>query len=272
MSTYNEILENLTAQICELEALQSVYPKELRIGDHGVLADINEFIKNPSEELPQKLEYSIELSLNNGTIELLVGLSASYPTEKPEVYATSSSLNRTQQLLMNQALSGVVEGQQAGEPCIYTLLSWLQDNGDDYIEVSIANQEKQLTNRSKNEDRRSTIFTRYWIHSHHIYSFTLTGKPGIICIEGAYEDCEFYWQKVKSMNWHKIIIRLLEKEDCQDIDSMRKFSNFQEIAFPSSERHNDLGQLLKYLTDLNLQYAFKELFGLEGKFGEIANS
>lgn len=65
MSTYEEISENLTAQVYELEALQSVYPKELVIGDHGVLAHINEFIKNPMNEVPQKLEYSIEISLND---------------------------------------------------------------------------------------------------------------------------------------------------------------------------------------------------------------
>lgn len=64
MSTYEEVSKNLTAQIYELEVLQSVYPRELVIADHGVLADINDFINRPIEELPQKLEYSIKISLN----------------------------------------------------------------------------------------------------------------------------------------------------------------------------------------------------------------
>ncbi|XP_076220548.1 RWD domain-containing protein 2A isoform X2 [Nomia melanderi] len=199
MSIYKEISENFMAQIYELEALQSVYPKELRITDHGVLADINNFIKSPTEELPQRLEYSIDLPLNgmnDGTIELLVSLSNNYPKEKPEII-------------------------------------------------------KKRVNHTS---------TR----------FSMAGKPGVICVEGAYEDCEYYWQKIKSMNWQKIVIRLLERqEDCQNIDSMRQFNDIKEIAFPTSERHNDLGQLLKYLTDLNLQHAFKELFGLEGKVSEI---
>lgn len=55
--------ENLDSQVCELEALQSVYPKELTIVDHGNLADMNEYISGNREELPQRLEYSIEITI-----------------------------------------------------------------------------------------------------------------------------------------------------------------------------------------------------------------
>lgn len=57
--------ENLTVQVCELEALKSIYPKELIIADYGTLVDVNDFIKNPAQELPRRLEYSIELSMND---------------------------------------------------------------------------------------------------------------------------------------------------------------------------------------------------------------
>lgn len=65
MSTFEQIKENLSAQICELETLLSIYLNELIISDHGVLADINEYIENSTQKLPRKLEYSIELSLNS---------------------------------------------------------------------------------------------------------------------------------------------------------------------------------------------------------------
>ena len=65
MSTYEEIKENLAIQISELEVLQSIYPKELVVADHGVLADINEFVKNPMQEMPQRLEYSVQIPMNN---------------------------------------------------------------------------------------------------------------------------------------------------------------------------------------------------------------
>lgn len=65
MSTYEEIKENLAIQISELEVLQSIYPKELIVADHGVLADINEFVRNPMQEMPQRLEYSVQIPLSN---------------------------------------------------------------------------------------------------------------------------------------------------------------------------------------------------------------
>ncbi|CAK9818078.1 RWD domain-containing protein 2A [Anthophora plagiata] len=267
MSMYEEMNENLTTQIYELEMLQSVYPKELVITDHGVLADINEFIKNPTQELPQKLEYSIEISMNGVTIELLVSLSSNYPKEKPEVYARSSALNRSQQLLLNQALNDVVEQQEEGEPCIYMLISWLQDNSENYLAASVINQEKESNiGKIEGKQERSKGFARYWIYSHHIYA----GKPGIICLEGSYNDCDYCWQKIKFMNWQKILVKLLEtEEDCEGIDIMRKFNNFQEISFPVSERSNDMSQVLKYLIEHKSQHAFKELFGIEGRLPEL---
>lgn len=292
MSTYEEIKENLTAQVCELETLQSIYPKELRITDHGVLADINEFVKDPMQELPQRLEYSIEIPLNNGSIELLISLSSNYPKEKPEVYARSSFLSRTQQLLINQTLSDILEHQEENEPCIQVLILWLQDNGENFLTKSNKNLNKELITKNKNKNqKKSTSFTRFWIYSHHIYSkykrkkivdlaeensltgFCLAGKPGVICIEGAFEDCDYCWQKIKSMNWQKIMLKLVEEEkDCTDMmDIMRKFSNFQEIFFTTSGRHNDMSQVLKYLIEHKSQHAFKELFGTEVKCTELAN-
>lgn len=148
-------------------------------------------------------------------MEFFVSLSSNYPKEKPEVYARSSTLNRTQQLLLNRALSDLVKRQQEDEPCIYALISWLQDNGEDYLATSSTNTEWTDENKNNDaEDGKSTTFARYWIYSHHIYSkfkrkevvslarennltgFCVAGKPGIICVEGTLEDCDYYWQKV----------------------------------------------------------------------------
>ncbi|XP_066595621.1 RWD domain-containing protein 2A [Prorops nasuta] len=286
MSFYEEIKENLTTQLLELEVLQSVYPKELIITDHGTLADINCFIERMSKELPQRLEYLLELPIANGMLELEVSLPCDYPFETPEVYARMSLLDRTQQMLLNKALVAQSELQEKGEPCIYALIAWLQDNIESYIKVS-KGCHKRNTNENKNKSKSSTsAFARYWIYSHHIYSkfkrrditsiakensltgFCLAGKPGIVCIEGTQEDCEYCWQKVKTMNWHKILVKFIETfemVDNKDAICMRKFSDFEEVSFPSSDRHSDMGQLLKYLTKHNCQHAFKELFGIEGK-------
>lgn len=144
-----------------------------------------------------------------------MNLPTDYPTEQPEVYARSSRLDRTQQCLLNKELSTIVKTQEAGEPCIYTLISWLQDNAETYLEASASNQAVR-SNVSINDTTEQTpvVFSRYWIYSHHIYSkfkrrdvanlakensitgFCLAGKPGIICMEGTLEDCDYCWQKV----------------------------------------------------------------------------
>lgn len=287
MSLYENTKENLTTQIYELEALQSVYPEELVIADQGILADINNFIEFP-QELPQRLEYSIKISENEATIELQVCLPTNYPQEKPEVYARTPSLDRTQQLLLNEALASFLNKNEKGDPCIYSLISWLQDNIEKYLKNSKVNKESNNENEKKEYEQPGELcFARYWIYSHHIYSklkrrdiinlakehsltgFCLPGKPGIVCIEGIRTDCELWWQKIKVMNWHKILIKLIEDEilnDEKNINSMRKYHNFQEISFPSSDRHNDMGQLLTYLTDHQSQHVFNEIFGIKGKF------
>ncbi|XP_012532714.1 RWD domain-containing protein 2A [Monomorium pharaonis] len=290
-----EVTENLTAQVNELQALQSVYPTELTVADHGVLADINEYIEHPDDRNPPRwLEYAVAIPLNGESIELLVNLPTNYPKEQPEVYARSSCLDRTQQCLLNKELSIVVKAQEAGEPCIYTLISWLQDNVETYLEASkVCDQAISRGDANKSDtagNRTTVVFSRYWIYSHHIYSkfkrrdvanlakensitgFCLAGKPGIICMEGTLEDCDYCWQKIRTMNWHRILIKLLEKEeDCNNVNDMRKFTDFQEVSFPTTERHNDMGQLLKYLTNHDCQHAFKELFGLEGKTSKLSD-
>lgn len=64
MSTPGVVTENLTAQVNELQALQSVYPSELVVADYGVLADINEYIECSDREPPRWLEYAITIPLN----------------------------------------------------------------------------------------------------------------------------------------------------------------------------------------------------------------
>ncbi|XP_015595951.1 RWD domain-containing protein 2A [Cephus cinctus] len=288
MSLSTELIENLTAQVLELEALQAVYPKELVIADYGVLADINNYIAGSNVEIPQKLEYCIEISISKGAFELQVTLPAHYPNIYPEVYVRSSLLDRTQQMNLNKSLSLFMNSQEKGEPCIYALISWLQDDIDKYLEQSELNK-KSKGKLKETEELDKHVFGRYWVYSHHIYSkfkrrdiadlakenslsgFTLAGKPGIICVEGALDDCEYWWQKVKTMNWHKILIKLVEEEnlDNRNLDSLRKFSGFQEISFATSEKHNDMGQLLKYLTEHDSHHAFKEFFGVEGKSAQL---
>lgn len=78
---------------------------------------------------------------------------------------------------------------------------------------------------------------------------------------------EFTFFQIKIMNWHRILVKYRETAEFMNspINDCRKFVDFQEISFPISDRHNDMGQLLKYLTQHDSQHVFKHLFGIEGK-------
>ena len=53
------------------------------------------------------------------------------------------------------------------EPCLVTVVSWLQENSALYFEI----EESHLNSENKEEIEASKqTFTRYWIYSHHIYS------------------------------------------------------------------------------------------------------
>lgn len=70
MEELKKIREHMSIQIGELEALQSVFPDELTVTDHGNLADINEFIDEKHDTLPQRLEYTIKISNSQVRIDV----------------------------------------------------------------------------------------------------------------------------------------------------------------------------------------------------------
>ncbi|KAK0159011.1 hypothetical protein PV328_009943 [Microctonus aethiopoides] len=289
MSNINVLRENLTNQIVELETLQSVYPDELTILDHGILADINEFIDGKHDIVPQSLEYSVKVIAPEGNIDLFITLPTNYPAIKPNVYARSSLLDREQQLKLNEAVLKFINDEtNTEETCIYSIILWVQDNLDDYVKKSMKKNNEHTKDKLEIINK-PIIFARYWIYSHHIYSnikrkiimdeakenslsgFCLVGKPGIICIEGEIKECEYWWQKIKVMNWHKILLKLIEQEnlDTGEMNNKRKFDGFHQISFITTDKHNDMGQLLKYLTEHDCQYVFKDFFGVEGKLREL---
>lgn len=120
---------------------------------------------------------------------------------------------------MNDDLKSFVDLQELDEPCIYSLITWTQDHFEEYIGDSKKKlKEQNGMTKKKQVAKENSIFARYWIYSHHIYSnlkrkdiadeakensltgFCLAGKPGIICIEGAKDDCEYWWQKVRQLS------------------------------------------------------------------------
>lgn len=74
------------------------------------------------------------------------------------------------------------------------------------------------------------------------------------------------------MNWKKIMCKKKEEEfltNSKEIDSVRKFSSFEEISFDAKSKgrecHMDMGEFYKYLSNHECGYVFKDYFGVDGK-------
>lgn len=172
------------------------------------------------------------------------------------------------------------------ELCIVSILQWLQEKSDEIFKDTW--EQVQQKPASKARDVKDDDFVRLWIYSHHIYNkfkrrsildlahhlkltgFCLPGKPGVICVEGYASQCDNFWDRIKHMNWKKIMLKKREVCSKDKSEVQHFFSDFQEIAFTphhgrGREYHMDMGEFFRYLDDHNCSYVFKDYFGVDGK-------
>ncbi|KAL3267312.1 hypothetical protein HHI36_011444 [Cryptolaemus montrouzieri] len=273
-----KLKQNLEIQLEELESLQSMFYNhgELKIEDPVTLFEIKNYINETNGFVPPELDMTINLEVDSLKFQLYVNLPQEYPDISPTVFVRNEKLNRIQNGKLNRDLKEFMENLEKGEPCIFSAISWVQDNATTYVDMS--SDVKDISESI--EDPPS----RLWIYSHHIYSktkrreiinqaqslnlngFCLPGKPGIICVEGATKNCNEWWQIIRSMTWKKIYCKITEEFD--DESDFLKFDKFEEVSFQTNNlkcNHMDMGELCKYLEIHKCSYIFKDLFGVEGK-------
>jgi hypothetical protein len=276
----DKIRKNLEVQLSEVETLQSMYnPGELRVEDLNVLADVNAFVEGRAPDLPAYLDLTVNLLVDQHKFELCINLSHEYPDVEPDLFVRNHKLNKQQHAALNKDLGDYVAGVSRGEPCIFSAISWLQDNAQNYV----------VSEEVEERIEKDEALVRYWIYSHHIYSkskrreivdlaqkmnitgFCMPGKPGIICVEGTTSDCNEWWQTIKAMNWKRIFCKI--SEQCQDSgDGFLKFRTFEERVFQNSSikcTHMNMGELYKFLDEHDCGYIFKDIFGVEVKPGPL---
>lgn len=274
-----QLRARLDTQLSELESLQSMFynPGELRIEDLNAFQEIQSFVNNKTTIVPPYLDFTVNVVIDNLKFELCVNLSHDYPDIEPDIYVRNHKQNRTQHAQINKDLSEYICSLPRGEPCIFSAISWLQDNADRYVQI----EEDNVPQKNEKADN----LVRYWIYSHHIYSktkrreilslanmlhitgFCMPGKPGVICVEGTESDCNNWWQTIKSMNWKRIFCKVTE--ECKnDSDTFLKFKTFEEVVFQNNSikcNHMDMGELHRYLENHKCEYIFKDLFGVNPK-------
>lgn len=275
----NKLIKNLNIQLSELEMLQSMFynPGEIRIDDLAALKDIQAFTQGTTTIIPPFLDITINLFIENSKFEFCINLSHEYPNVEPDIFIRNQKMNREQHAKINKGLLDYVTQLERGEPCIFSAISWVQDNAPAYIQMENVETEKV---------EESDDLVRLWIYSHHIYSktkrreilnlanelkisgFCMPGKPGIICVEGPTRDCNEWWQTIKAMNWKRIFCKINEECKDEDKETFLKFSTFEEKTFQNSNlkcNHMDMGELHKFLENHNCDYIFKDLFGVDSK-------
>lgn len=266
-------------QLAEVELLQSMYSEEeLKLSDPMILEDFRAWMANPTDHLPTTISFVICLDF-----EAHVCFPHDYPeVECAKVFVRSSKLTRDNQLRLNNGLTSHLE--KAFEPdcaVVNEVISWLNDNFPNYLVQS--KSEEKADAKIKAE---IVIGARLWLYSHHIYSktkrknildlckdnhltgFCMPGKPGIVCLEGQLDICNDVWSIIKQWNWKKINVNFQEDQELPDfasLDKWKKFDKFEEIGFVKSETrdyHMDMGEFYKYLQSHDVDYMFKELFGI----------
>jgi len=280
------ISANLSLQIDELEILQAMFPdpKELFV-DVCSLDDVRDWLKKTSDakvtNLPGLIDFSLNLSFDEKTVETVITLPLEYPSESlPELYTRSDHMTRLLQTTLNTQLQQYLEQKTIlGEPCLTGAVSWLQENCETYLK-----QDSEKPCKQEEKSLNSRKFSRYWIYSHHLYSkikrkdildlapefcltgFSMPGKPGVICVEGMAQNCSSWWTLVRHWNWKKINVKIQEDSETEDIDTERLFDKFEEIGTVKTagrDYHMDMGEFFKYLEVHRCSWVFKELFGIE---------
>ncbi|XP_075972411.1 RWD domain-containing protein 2B [Anticarsia gemmatalis] len=265
------IIDCLTQQLSEYEVLKSIYPDhgDIVLSDKHIIDEVNSFLDNKTEYIPSHIDFKLNLHISNLKLEVFINLPSSYPKEEPDIYVRCNQFNRQNESRLNSELSEYIRENHIGEVCLYTAISWLQENIDKYS----VNQQESNSVEVKEPQSKEDEFARFWVYSHHIYNkrkreeivkrarelkltgFSLPGKPGLVCIEGYHTDCNEWWKDIKSMTWKKIMIRKTETFQSEEQSTYKKFSNFEEIA-------TNMSDLAKYMNELGLSQIFNELFGL----------
>ncbi|NXI45322.1 RWD2A protein, partial [Galbula dea] len=284
--------ECLELQLLEVEMLLAMFPKKGEIKlDEDAVPSVRRYLRNGDGALPPQLEFSIAVDVGEAKVkvELQVLLPHLYPHVAPQLFARSDALHRQHQLELNTGLTSHISSLESGEMCLHEAVQWVKDKSLPYLEKSKVSSESA----SQAAVARGTL-RRMWIYSHHIYrqelrkkifdsakklnltGFCLTGKPGVICVEGLPENCEEFWHVIRYPNWKHISCKHVENTEAEgSVDSLRLFPAFEDLQFQAhgdyglrNDYHMDLGQFLEFLKQHRSGHIFQILFGVKDKLAE----
>lgn len=298
MQNVQELINNITEQLQELEVLTAMYPQELVMTDPTLLIDAQEYCesKGQASVILQSLTFDLSLLSENYTsnaeaadnesgknqylhFKLSVKLPKSYPSvERPELSIIADEMSRAELTNAKNAMNDFVNTLALEEQILLEIVMWLQENLATFLDKDSKDSVSNITKEDKGDN---DVLVSMWLYMHHIYSkhkrkdiqnwsrdhdltgFSLPGKPGVVYIEGSEANVDSYFDLLKSLPWKSIKCRTRANI------SSRVFGDFKELSFePHGARnyHMDLGLFYNFLVENGIGHMFKEIFGVEGQF------
>lgn len=304
-SNIDQLLEASQLQLSELEMIQSMYPgpKEVTVDCQNAVLERQVFCEEDSstgrlQNPLSRMDYSINISVDEVSMSLLVSLPPLYPFVKCGFAVRCASLSKQAMTRLSTDLNSELSRQEEGDLCVGILLAWLTDHAPQYIAEDTTSQNRTAAASASSSisdagnSKKKNTFCRMWVYSHHIYSkvkrkdlqelseeydltgFVLPGKPGLVCVEGTQLNTDTWWSIVRSWNWQKISCKRQETKPLsvdRSLSSHRRFDRFQELGTGDDIRvkgggyHVDMGDLYRFLKKHASEYMFKEYFGVEGR-------
>ncbi|ORX93388.1 DUF1115-domain-containing protein [Basidiobolus meristosporus CBS 931.73] len=250
----NAIMSNyLTEQVGEVSLVQSMfYNDEFVWLDpvSGACSQVirvfirNQFLQNPEFEAPEDIHFEFKLRVDTdserGIAWLFVLLPTSYPTASPQIYISTLKLSRQTQASLNEAIADYLEAH-AGESCIHEIYELVHEKAlqisDEELdsqkrsdhampEESISTEENRpqigrallWMHHIKNPNKRKDIVN--WGEELQLNGFSKPGYPGIVVVEGLYENVEEYISRLKALRWQAIAVRYRESEFVDDVNKL----------------------------------------------------
>lgn len=250
-------VDNISRQIDEIVALESIYGEDfsMNVSDQQNRQRIEKYLDTSKiTDMLIPLQYSITLhvQINEDTededIETVnfcvsIQIPFEYPNKPPTTDITFDSVfTRDETVKINSDFDNYIKSLiDDSNECIFQALDWLENE----IRLLVKEKPKEI---EKKEENNNDIKSRIWIYFHHIYSskkrrfivdlagqlklfgFCLSGKPGVICIEGNEAACDEFYMQIRSLAWQKMTVR---KRENIEIFNFKEFG-FREIQMTTS--------------------------------------
>ena len=172
-----------------------------------------------------------------------------------------------------------VATESAGSESVFLVISnaetWIEEEWPKYCLESDKNDSSATTQPTVLNQIDRTILGRKLIFSHHIISkskrkaigdlakeyslggYFKIGWPGIIIIEGREEDCQSFYDEIRTMRWQYLVMRGEEREEISPDDETTNLDDLRRFPISMTELGEDK---MSCLSELCRDVGLEDLF------------